>query len=160
MSGEHKSAKDKVFELEKELDEYEVKLGLPSRFNRTCDHLTMTNDDAERLIPDQANEIACDLSSYAIHIQREINKHTSRISVADANIKRIVAEECNNVRAPSYEERKNIIIATNEVAQEYEKIRLKSQLIIDRLSYLPTRISYLADKLSETANGKRRSKNG
>lgn len=150
MSGENKSVKDKFEEIENYLNKYEENLGLNSK-----KYLVLTDEQISRLMPCELDEYSADLANFGVFLQKEINKQTSKITFADSNIKRIVALEGNNYKTWSYEERKNLVIQGNESAKEYEKFRVYSQMKLDRLAYLPTKLSILGDKLERMANGKR-----
>lgn len=155
MSGEAKSAKAKLTDLETDLDKYEEKLGLIIN-PRVPKYLNTTHAQMQGMSVEELEEAAFDLANYGAYLQKEMNKHTSRVNWAVANINPIVAKECNNVKAYSYEERRLMVIYGNEHTMKLEEIRMKSQACLDRLNFMNRRIDILADKFSKLHDSKQR----
>lgn len=162
MSGEVKSAADKLAELEEALDKYESKLGLPPRRESLiqCKYIDMEEDQIRAMLPEDLETAASVLADYGLHLQRAINKQFGRVGWAESNIRKIVAKECNNVRAPSYEERRLLVIHGNEYASALDKIREQAQAALDRLNFLNRRVEFKAERLSKLSETKRRNKYG
>lgn len=157
MDGVVKSARDKLAELEERLDSYEKKVGLVIA-PRESKYLNISLEEIKAMSAEELDEAAFDLGAYSLFLQKEINKHSTRVNWATANQKKIIAHECNNVRAPSFEERKLIIIDSNEGAAKLELIRIESQAVVDRFSFINHRIDFLAERVSRLKDTKRRNK--
>lgn len=155
MSGEGKSATAKLVELEAELDQYEEKIGLVIQ-PRISTYLNITQEQMKAMSVEELEEAAFDLANYGIFLQKEMNKHTSRINWATSNMNPIIARECNNVKAYSFEERKLSIIHNNEHTVKLEGIRVKSQLCYDRLNFMNRRVDVLAERFSKLHESKQR----
>lgn len=155
MSGEVKSVAAKLTELESELEQYEEKIGLTIQ-PRISKYLNVTHEEMQKMSVEELEEAAFDVANYGIYLQKEMNKHTSRIGWATSNMNPIIARECNNVKGYSYEERKLAIIHNNEHTIKLEGIRVKSQLCYDRLNFMNRRIDFLSEKFSKLHDSKQR----
>lgn len=155
MSGEAKSAAAKLTELETELDQYEEKIGLIVQ-PRVSTYLNVTQEQMKAMSVEELEEAAFDLANYGIYLQKEMNKHVSRIGWANSNMNPIIARESSNQKGYSYEERKLAIIHSNEHTIKLEAIRVKSQLCYDRLNFMNRRVDVLAERFSKLQESKQR----
>jgi hypothetical protein len=159
VSGEIKSAKDKLSEFETKLDQHEEKIGLIIK-PRISNYLNVTNEEMRKMSKEELDEAAFDLANYGLYLQKEINKHQARVSYAEKEIRIILARECSNYKAYSFEERKLMAIQGNEHASKLEEIRCQEQILLDRLNFMNRRIDVLADRFASYGESKRRNKYG
>lgn len=155
MSGEAKSAIAKLADLEKNLDEYEEKIGLAIQ-PRVTQYLNVSHEQMKAMSVEELEEAAFDLANYGIYLQKEMNKHTSRVNWANSNINAVVAREHNNVKGYSFEERKLSIVHGNEHTVKLEEIRVREQACIDRLNFMNRRVDVLAERFSKLQESKQR----
>jgi hypothetical protein len=155
VSGEAKSATAKLAELESKLDEYDEKIGLTIQ-PRISQYLNIDQEQMKKMSVEELEEAAFDLANYGIYLQKEMNKHVSRVSWANSNINAIIARECNNVKGYSFEERKLSIIHNNEHALKLEEIRIREQACLDRMNFMNRRIDVLAERFSKLQESKQR----
>ncbi len=148
--------KDRLAEVEALLDKFEEEVGLPKYIkNRvTCEYLDIL--DFKKYTEEELYSIVAKLASFGTHIQRAINRITSRLTFANNNLGVVVAQESDKYGKYAYEERKNSVIANNEYAAKLNSLWLKAQMHLDRLNYLPTRIEYQSKQIGILLNNRRR----
>ena len=91
MDGEEESwsIAHKTFnKLQDKLDNFDNSVGLPAhtRNNKVCDYINIRHNDLLKLTPEQCSEIALDLASYAIYIQRELSREISYLNWVESKI--------------------------------------------------------------------------
>lgn len=151
-------------DLDKLLDEYEGKLGLPLHNhqlagNETVNHLLgLSRGELEKYMPDQCNELAFILNQFCFHLQRQINREQARHNWADSTLNNKVGEKVGNYKGYSYQERASQAIAENSYLSKLLDIKTRIKQRIDRLSFLTNRLSGMADSLTEISRTKRSKK--
>lgn len=160
MSEEHKNrniVQEDLIKLDDFLDKYETKVGLSGLTESDVSkYLSMNQDDLRKLTAEECSEGAYLLMKEALYIQHEINKHKAQMEWAKARIDKTIASELQNygTRFSTFETRQILAIKNNSYANDLQKIVNRCQLIITRLSYLPSHIKNIADVLSYYKNNK------
>lgn len=147
---------ERLAEIDKVLDGYEEQRGLKPSIakQKVSDYLDLSEDQLDKFTASECGNAAYMLSGFALHIQREINKEVSRVTWADTNLSILLADKLSKYHGVSYEERKNQAIKDNDYAMKLYKIKVYAQQRADRLSYLPSRIEYVASKLTDSQKRK------
>ena len=134
-------------------------------------HKVPFNEDAEKVLnlrqfelkaqtSEECGEMSFVLAQYALYIQQEMNAHIARVNWVTANIKQVVAERAHEFdRYVKYEEKEQIIIATDERAGKLNEILGYARALSDRLAYMASRIQAVSNSLLELQRSKRRSDN-
>lgn len=161
LSGDNASltlANKRLNEKREKQDQYEQDIGLPAlRANREeCEYLDITGAEISRLSPDKCIEIAGDLSSYVIHVQRTLSKEKAILRWLDEHINLTIANELNDYAGYySHQQRRDIAIVNNAYAKELEILKINSQLKVDMLEGLTYQINQLCRVLLEAQKGKK-----
>jgi len=159
MSGERDlKVEDRLEQVETILREYEKSLGLDlSLESDDYNFLNTTPAQLRKMSPEECGEVAFVLSQKSLHIQREINKHTQRINWAKTNIDTMIAGNIDSYgsKYTPYENRRILAIKDNDYTSRLYQIIVKAQQVIDRLSYIPNKISYMSKTLIELQTTKR-----
>lgn len=140
---------ERMQKIEAILDEYECKLGLP-KFNEEYSdssayfYLKLSRDQMEKLTIEQCAEAALTLSSLASHIQRAVNRETSRITWAKNYIKEIVCKTAHQY-AGRWEHQEMQAIMDNDVARKLHDIQKYAQQRVDRLTYVSSGMKSMGD---------------
>lgn len=164
MDGEEESwtLAHKTFnKLRSKLDEFDNSMGFPAhiRDSRSCEYLELTRDSVKKMAPEECAEIAVDLSSYAIYVQRELSREISYLHWVESKINAAVAPYLNEVQGyMSFDQRKMVCILQDEYTKQLEDLRVTLQVKVDALSQLPFQINQLVKTLMEVQNNKRYSK--
>lgn len=150
------SVKEKLAEVELLLDEYENKSGLPKIKNvEECECLSWTLDDLKHKANEELDEATYILSQFGFNLQRLINHKLTRVNWADSNLKIVFGQEAQNYNLYSYEGSKNAVIANNEYAFALHDLRTKSQMVVDRLSYLPAKVEFMTKQIVNVLRNRR-----
>lgn len=135
------------------LEKYEKEIGLTD-----FKPLHISDQQIKSMSPEEMDENAVLLANFSVHIQKQININTSRINWAESRLGQIIAKQCSNVKAYSYEERRLIIIHNNEHAIKLNEILEICRSRLDRISFIIQRCEFLSNKLSQSSYTKRNSK--
>ena len=162
MSGQEGLSKidNKLADLERVLDEFEKGLGLSIEQNPDISYaLNLKREQLSKLSPEECGELAYVLAQQSTSLQKEINKYSQRGSWANTNIDSMICSHIDNYggRFTTYDNRIMLAIKDNEYTMKLYEVLVQSQIIIDRLSYLPAKISYMSRTLIELQQTKRRS---
>lgn len=162
MSGQEGLSKidNKLADLERVLDEFEKGLGLSIEQNPDISYaLNLKREQLSKLSPEECGELAYVLAQQSTSLQKEINKYSQRVSWANTNIDSMICSHIDNYggRFTTYDNRRMLAIKDNEYTMKLYEVLVQSQRIIDRLSYLPAKISYMSRTLIELQQTKRRS---
>lgn len=155
--------KTKSDDIQKLLDEFETKVGLPKlSFTPESPYLEWDKARMQKATNEELYDAMVCLPSYSFNLQRYINKYQSQITWAKSNLKIVMGEESRQY-TQWYEDNCNCIIANNEYAKGLHKLIMHSQMVIDRLAYLPAKIDWLTKELNSVLyhrkdyNGEKRS---
>jgi hypothetical protein len=139
-------------------DAFDHTIGLPCllREAQECEHLAINGSDLIKLSPEECGQIAVDLASYAIYIQRTLSKETSYLKWLESKISLAIAPELNSyVGYFSNEQRRSMAIVSNEYAYQLEELRVVAQLKVDMLAQVPFQINQLVKTVLEIQASKR-----
>lgn len=155
------TARENMENLDKILDEYEQKIGLPqlkeSTYSDIEDYLNMSRDELEKLTPEACGEIQYRLKAYSVYLGRIYNKEIARVNWAENLIYSVVAKDIGQYSG--YGGAKIQLaqaIKGNEYAAELERIRIYAQQRANRLNFVATSIRDLADTLRGIAYDKKK----
>jgi len=149
---------ERLQEVESMLEEYEKSLGIDLQFQSDdTAPLNLQMSRLRKMSPEQCGEVAFSLSQKSLHLQHEINKHSQRINWAKTNIEMMIAGHIDSYggKYTPYENRRMLAIKDNEYTSKLYQIIVKSQQVIDRLSYIPNKIAYMSKTLLELQTTKR-----
>ena len=155
MSGNIESNRvdERITEVEALLLEYQRSLGLvPSIHNADIGkYLNMSVEQIRKMSPEQCAEASFALAQQALYVQQEINKHNQRINWAKTNINVIVTGTIDQYggKFTPFESRKVLAIKDNDYASKLQELVVKAQQMVDTLAYIPAKIKFVADMLSE-----------
>jgi len=149
MSGGTKSLKERLAEVESSLAEYEHSIGWVMEKERKCAYLNLTYEQIKSMTIEQAAEIACDLAIFATGLQKNLNQHIARVNWCDGNLRIVYGQECHKYPAYSYAEKQDAVIVNNEYATKLFQLKMKAQLVIDRLNYIPSKIDFIIKQLNQ-----------
>lgn len=140
------------------LEEYEKGCGLPKVqiHSEAEQYLNMNHDDINRLSAEYCGEAAIVLAQYSFHLQRCYNAELARMTWAEDSIKRTITENINQVKGASFEERKMQATKQNEYAFKLDQIRTWAKCRADKLSYLASKVEFLARTFLDLQQTKRR----
>jgi hypothetical protein len=155
-----KTADERLAELDRILDEYELRLGVPALTGE--DEVTTEARRVLDLPPSELRKMSaidCGVAAHVMEqfgrrVQQAVNREQARVTWADRSINRIIAKKVNNYKGYSFEERKLQAINDDDAASKLDEIRVKAQLRIDRISYLAARASGQAKTLLSIKNSK------
>lgn len=160
MADENCTAKAKMEQVQKALDDYEKQLKLPQNSNLGEDEINsyfnMARNDIEQLSPLSCNEISARLTQYAFYIQKEHNREQSRITWADTETTKYVSDKIDQVggQYTKYNNKVWMLAKQDEYLTKILAIRDYAQQRVDRLTYLATSINRLSDVFQMTAKTK------
>jgi len=162
MSGPEglKKVNQKLEDLERVLAEFEKSVGVSIDQNPDVSYaLNLSRDQLSKMSPDDCGELAYVLSQQSAYLQKEINKYNQRIQWANTNIDSMICSQVDNYgsRYTTYDNRRMLAVKDNEYTMKLYEIAVQSQRVVDRLAYLPGKISYMSKTLIELQQTKRRS---
>lgn len=150
--------KERLSELEKVAIDFESKLQL----NKIQLPEVDLEIRRETLLKMEAMDIAgyCfDLAAYSLFVQRELNMVTSRFHWAEGVLKRYLAENSQNYKGYMYQERCDYCLASDSYAQKIDDFKTKCKLIMDRNSFLTSKIDFMIKIAQSVGYMKRGEKN-
>lgn len=158
MSGNAESASQQLDKINKALAEYERSKGVPAitPHNEAEQYLNMPHTELRKMTPEQCGEAAVVLAQYGFHLQRAFNEEVARMNWAEDVAKRTIAGDVKQYQAPSFEERKMLAIRGNEYASKLDQIRSWAKARSERLSYLSSKVEFLARTMLELQQTRRR----
>ena len=140
-------------DVEKLLWEYQKSLGLNQGIQGTDlgKYLNLKIEQLRKMSPEECAEASFALAQQALHVQQETNKHNQRINWAKTNINMMVTPHIDNYggKYTSFESRKLLAIKDNEYTLKLFNLMVKAQQAVDMLAYVPSKIKFVADMLSE-----------
>ena len=156
------TANQSMEKLDKALLDYETSCGLPKiTVNSEAEqYLNMNHGQLQKMSAELCGEAAVVLAQYGLHLQRCYNTELARMNWAAESCKRSVSIKINQYKGASYEERRMMAIMDNEYAFKLEKIRSYAQARSEKLSYISSKVEFLARTFLELQQTKRRQNNG
>lgn len=161
MNGEVKSnqvsLKEQLANLDQILDEYEKSHGFTIRNENNIEkYLNLSIDELRKMTNSEIGEAAYSLSRYSVYIQKQHNIETVRMNWAEHRIKKIISKELIQYKnVYSYEERKQLAIANNDVAVKLDDIRNYAKARSDRIAFISSKINEMAKYLIELQKARR-----
>lgn len=159
-------AKQKMENVQKALDEYEGKIGLPSTDNSPCkegelsSYLEMEKGEISSLTIQQCDEIAMRLAQSIIYVRRLYNKEMSRTTWCENEISAYVCDKLNTVggQYDKYEIKVRILAKTDNYLDSLLRFRSYAQQRKDRLTDLANDLNGLKFIILEVKKTKMREK--
>lgn len=162
---EENTAQSRLQEIDRLLDEYETKTGLvkfEQEYSQSLDlkkYLSMSKEMLDKIHPDECAVAAVILSSAAHHIQRAVNRESSRVSWAKTQLKKQVTPRLHNYRGGSFDQIFNMAALDDEYSRKIMSIMDYAQLRVDRLAFIAQSINSVSNDLKNLERSKR-AKNG
>jgi hypothetical protein len=157
---EQNTAKERLLEADRWLDDYESKLGLPG-FNESAicteigNYLTMDQEALERLDPESCSEIAAICAKESFNLQRAYNREVAHITWANDALKLGVAGKTSQYGG-SFIQQEMQAIKEDEYLEKVFKIKSYAQQRVDRLNFLATTLNRFSDRLDGLQAAKNR----
>ena len=157
---EQKSAKERLENIDKVLDEYEKSVGLPvctapgpeSELN---EYLTMNRGQMEKLTPEDCAGISYRLIQFGFYLQRLYNREKSRMIWAKQQLTEIVSKDVGNYdKFMKYETKVASIIKDNSYAFNLQKIVTYCEQRSQRVELLALTFKNLSDSISNVRRAK------
>ena len=155
-----KSNDERLAELDRILDEYESRLGIPVLTGEDAVTvearriLSIAPQNLRKMSALDTAEAAFVMGQYAHRLQQAINREQARVTWATQSILKIIGNKVKDYRGVSFEERRLQAVRDNDSAIRLEEIRVKAQLRIDRVSFLSGKANDLAKTLLSLKNAK------
>lgn len=165
MSGPNESSakqltiQQRVGQLGSDLDDFEKSIGLPPLGSPNVTALALldlTKEQLRGMTRDDCSEGAALLAQYSFYLQRVSNREKVIIDYCDSSINAIVRPRLNQQKGWSYDERRLLAIAENDVARHLEGVQVKAQTRLNRLGFLASKVENMSRRLSELADAKRK----
>ena len=141
------------------LDNYGKSIGLNSiKFNNDVEKiLELSLEEIRTTSIEDSLTYSYALARYSGFLQKECNRHSSKLKWANHNLSIIVGKLYNNYgdKWTKLEERKIQIINDNDAAQSLNKIILENTLKLEELQFISTRINTMSNILLEYQKTKR-----
>lgn len=155
---ELENAKSVMEKIDAALADYEKASGLPSITpnSEAEQYLNMSHKELQPMTAELCGEAAVVLAQYSFHLQRCYNSELARITWAEDSIRRTITDSINQVRGASFEERKMQATKQNEYAFKLDQIRTWAKCRADKLSYLASKVEFLARTFLDLQQTKRR----
>ena len=135
-----------IQDIEQTLSQYEGKAGLNAIAPKSdcLKYLDCNRETLEKLDSTECVYVSIEIMQYSLFVQRLYNREKSRRDWALANIRVSIANEINQYKAYSYEEKKNMAIANNAFASNLDKYVTICQAKMTRLEGLADKLGYLS----------------
>ncbi len=150
----------KMAQVDKWLDEFESKLGIP-RFTdikiaaNLGEYLSKTHDELRQLTPEQCAEIATLVVAASVTIQAAYNKELSHVTWANDALRLGVAGKTENYRGSFFQQESQVIKHDDYLFKVF-RIKSYAQQRVDRLSFLSNTLHKFAEKLENLQQAKLR----
>ena len=155
MSGNIESNRvdERIQEVESLLLQYQKSLGIapPLHTSDIGKYLNMTIEQIRKMSPEECAEASFAIAQQALYVQQETNKHNQRINWAKTNINMMVTQHIDQYgsKYTPFESRKILAIKDNEYTSKLYELATRAQQVVDMLAYVPSKIKFIADMLSE-----------
>ncbi len=157
------TAKQRMEIIDKVLDEYESKLGLPE-YDHTYKHANLASaymqfsrDEMEACDAEDCDQIAIILSSFSLHLQRSRNREVARKSWAESVIKKSVVPRLEQYKraAGSFKDQYDAAMFDDEFCKKVSAIRDFAQQRAERLEFISSGVKAVADSFTNLGRAKR-----
>ncbi len=147
---EIKTPQDRLNEVDKWLDQFEEKIGLPKYTDvintETAKYIELTDADLAKLTPEECDYIGLHLDRLAFSIQRAYNRELAHLTWANENLKLYIADKCQNYRG-SFLQQELQAIKDDDYASKLYKMKVFAQQRVDRLSFIASSLHKRSDKI-------------
>lgn len=134
-------------------------------FNVTVDNeieilLDVSRDRLKTLEAEECGEDAALLAKYAYYIQGLSNTESIALHFAEESLKKIVMANYKAAKGSAYmkyEEVEGLIVASNEAAAEYNRLRVLAKARKEKFAYLANRVQFVAETYLNLQQSKRKS---
>jgi len=135
--------------LDRALDEYESKIGLPTFNEEDGDngvqkYLSMSREQMEKFSLEDCAQAAILLGSFSFHIQRCHNRECARAKWADSRLKGLIAGK-EQQYSGSWDSQFNQAVKDDDFAKSLLKLKNYAQQRADRLTFLSTSVKNMSD---------------
>ena len=148
-----------LVKLQTKLKEYEDVHKFSSlRVNDIEEYLSYDKTSLAKMTDVMAGEAAAMLAQYAFYLQKLSNDENTVCKWAEENVQRIIGPKLPQYRQSyrTYDEMKLLAIYDNDVAKQFEMLRIKAETRVNKLAYLSSRVQFMAQTLIELQKTKRR----
>lgn len=145
---------NKLKQVEQLLEEYENKLHL-NKIKIIEPNLDLTSEVMRSMDYEDLQGIVWEYAQYSLAIQKELNKQIRRYNWIETNLKRLLEREAENCNGFKWEERQSNALNDNVFAQKLFRLKTKTKLAIDTLSFLPSKIDFLSKLAIDIMKSKR-----
>lgn len=151
---------ERMEEVNKALDEYENKIGLPAlappgaeeELNR---YLNMNRDELRTLSQVECGEIAYRLAQFSLYVQRLINKEKARRTWAGNIAKQTIAPLLSSYdKYTKYSVKVDLISRENSTLTKLRNIMRYARQRIQRLEFVSNGIRFMAETLTDLRRAK------
>lgn len=124
--------------------------------------LNLDRNKLKGMEPDEIGENAVLLAKYAYYIQSLCNQESIALHFAEESLKKIVMANYKQHKGQymKQEEVEGSIIANNEAAKEYNRLKVLAKARVLKLSYLANRIQFVVQTLLDYQQSKRKTLRG
>lgn len=162
MSGpeELKTAKERLAEVDKVLDEYEGKSGLPpfknpAELQEIHEYMDYSREQIEKLSAQECALIGYRIAQLSFHVQRSFNREVARVTWAKANLAKVIAAKCGSFdKYTKHEMKVASIIAEDAYAASLDNIMTYAQERADRLTFLANSLQNLSNVMLSNQRAK------
>lgn len=158
MDSKVKTAKERIEELDRILDDYINKIGIKYSEIQSTDeistYLTMERGSLSKLSCEDCAEITVLLQSFAFHLAKEQGREKARLGwVKEQLYKGVDTTQFGNSYA-KYEEKRALAIKGDEYLSKLNEILIYAQARVDRIENLSHRVEAIARSFSELRQSK------
>ena len=150
--------KERLDDLEKVVIEFEKKLQL-DKIKMVEVDLDVDKETISKMTAVDVNMLCMEWAGFALAVQKELNVATSRFNWADSILNQYLAEQSQNYKGFSYNERCAYVVAADSYAQKVEEFKRKCKMIMDRNWGLTNKIEFMIKMAQGVAYAKRGEKN-
>lgn len=120
-------------------------------------YLSLSRTEMRKLPHWECAEACLLIHQAALHVQSEMNRHITRMKWAEECVTRLIAPRITRYgnKFTPYDYRRQMAVRDNEAALAVEGIRVKNQICVDEMSFIPTQMRQIADAYAELAQAKR-----
>ena len=157
---EQKTAKERMENIDRILDEYEKSVGLPTANSpgpesELNEYLTMDRGQIEKLTPEDCSEISFRFTQFAFYLQRIQNREKSRMIWAKQQLTEIVSKDVGNYdKFMKFDMKVAAIIKDNSYAFSLQKIVTYCDQRSQRIELLALALKNMSDSISNVRSAK------
>jgi hypothetical protein len=148
---------DKILRLAEEYTANKLGLRLTQQ-NDLNKYLNLTPDDIRRMSYEECGEASYILAASTVYIQLELNRITADINWCERALNFILAKELEQFggsKYTPYEQRKLLIIGSNEAAAKLNELIVNARVRLDSANFLPAQIKNVMTAINNIQQSKR-----